>query len=151
MAAIHFFQEDISFPLKNKIKLKNWIKSTINSEGKKVGELNFIFCSDNYLLEINQQYLKHDTFTDIITFDNSEKQNIISGDIFISYERVEENAGKFSTSITDELHRIIIHGTLHLIGFKDKSKADKELMTMKEDEHLTKRENSLVMIPQKAY
>lgn len=140
MAAINFFQEDISFSLKNKIKLKNWIKDTITIEGKKLGELNFIFCSDNYLLEINQQYLKHDTFTDIITFDSSEMEGIIAGDIFISYERVCENADKFTTSVNDELHRIIIHGTLHLLGYKDKTKASKALMTQKENEHLQKRE-----------
>jgi len=140
MAAINFFQEDISFSLKNKIKLKNWVKNTINFEGKKLGELNFIFCSDSYLLDINQQYLNHDTFTDIITFDNSDTEDVITGDIFISYERVSENAEKFSSSLPDELHRIIIHGTLHLLGYKDKTKADKTLMTRKEDEYLQKRE-----------
>jgi probable rRNA maturation factor len=143
MAAINFFLEDISFSLKNKIKLRNWIKNTIESEGKKLGELNFIFCSDTYLLEINQQYLKHDTFTDIITFDSSEVEGIINGDIFISYERVQENAAKFSTSIPNELHRIIIHGTLHLLGYKDKTKPAKALMTQKEDEYLQKRETGL--------
>ena len=143
MATINFFLEDISFSLKNKIKLRNWIKNTIVSEGKKLGELNFIFCSDTYLLEINQQYLKHDTFTDIITFDSSEVEGIINGDIFISYERVQENAAKFSTSIPNELHRIIIHGTLHLLGYKDKTKPAKALMTQKEDEYLQKRETGL--------
>lgn len=139
MSAINFFQEDITFSLKNKIKLRNWIKQTIASEGKKLEELNFIFCSDAYLLDINQQYLNHDTFTDIITFDNSDQSGVLVGDIFISYERVCENAGKFSVSIADELHRIIIHGTLHLLGYKDKTKADKAIMTQKEDEYLQKR------------
>jgi len=139
MSAINFFQEDITFSLKNKIKLRNWIKQTIASEGKKLEELNFIFCSDSYLLEINQQYLNHNTFTDIITFDNSDDPELIVGDIFISYERICENAHKFSVSISDELHRIIIHGTLHLLGYKDKTKADKAIMTQKEDEYLQKR------------
>lgn len=136
MATINFFQEDVVFPLKDKTKLKDWIKKTILAEGKKLKELNFIFCSDAYLLDMNKQYLKHDTYTDIITFDNSDIYGTINGDIFISYERVCENAEKYSASIKDELHRIIIHGTLHLLGYKDKSKAEKTLMTKKEDEYL---------------
>ncbi|WP_207421715.1 rRNA maturation RNase YbeY [Desertivirga brevis] len=140
MASINFFQEDLTFKLKNKIKLREWIRRTIFSEGKKLDELNFIFCSDSYLLEINRQYLNHDTYTDIITFDNSDEEGIITGDIFISYERVCDNAKKFSATIDDELHRIIAHGTLHLLGYKDKSKADKALMTQKEDEYLRLRE-----------
>ena len=136
---VNFFNEDVTFTLKNKIKIRNWLKKTAESEGKKLYELNLIFCSDSYLLNINQQYLNHDTFTDIITFDNSEDQGTITGDIFISYERVIDNAKKFKVSTDDELHRIIIHGTLHLLGFKDKSKKDKALMTAKEDEYLQKR------------
>lgn len=133
---INFFNEDIDFTLKNKIKLKRWIKTTIVSENHKLGELNFIFCSDEYLLEVNKQYLNHDTYTDIITFDNSDINLLIIGDIFISYDRIRENAVKFGVSEIDELHRIIIHGTLHLLGYKDKSKADKALMTTKEDIYL---------------
>ena len=137
---IHFFSEDISFTLKEKNKLRNSIKNTIRSEGKKLRELNFIFCSDAYLLEINKQYLNHDTFTDIVTFDNSESPDLIIGDVFISIERIRENASKYKVAEKDELHRVIIHGTLHLIGYKDKTKSDKSLMTEKEDHHLAMRD-----------
>lgn len=136
---IHFFSEDISFILKEKNKVRNWIRNTIRSEGKKLRELNLIFCSDTYLLEINKQYLDHDTFTDIVTFDNSESPELIIGDIFISIDRIRENAAKYKVAEKDELHRVIIHGTLHLIGYKDKTKSDKSLMTEKEDQHLALR------------
>jgi rRNA maturation RNase YbeY len=136
MPSVNFFEEDIRFDLKNKNKVKSWIKSTIAAEGYKLQELNYIFCSDAYLLQINQQYLDHDSYTDIITFDNSEKEKLIEGDIFISIDRIRENAAKFGTSETNELHRVIIHGALHLIGYKDKKPADKTLMTAKEDQYL---------------
>lgn len=139
MPAINFFQEDISYTLKQKNKLKQWIKATIAAEGFKLSELNYIFCSDAYLLTINQQYLDHDTYTDIITFDNSEDEGIITGDIFISAERISENASKFNVDAATEMHRVMIHGALHLLGYKDKSPADKKLMTEKEDFYLTKR------------
>lgn len=137
---ISFFSEDIDFILKDKSKTRAWIGETVKAEGfKRVAELNFIFCSDAYLLNINQQYLNHDTYTDIVTFDNSEEENVIAGDIFISVERVRENAEKFGVTERDELHRVIIHGVLHLCGYLDKKKEDKELMTSKEDEYLGKR------------
>ncbi len=136
MPAIQFFEEDISFKLKNKIQVKQWIKSTIVAEGYKLDELNYIFCSDAYLLTINQQYLDHDTYTDIVTFDNSETEGRITGDIFISIDRIRENAAKFSVPEADELHRVIIHGALHLLGYKDKKPADKKNMTLKEDFYL---------------
>lgn len=139
MPAINFFEEDISFKLKNKTQLKRWITDTILAEGYRLKELNYIFCSDKYLLQINQQYLNHDTLTDIVTFDNSEKPGFITGDIFISIERIQENAMKFKVSATDELHRVIIHGALHLLGYKDKTKTAKAEMTQKEDFYLTKR------------
>ncbi|WP_207429551.1 rRNA maturation RNase YbeY [Pedobacter sp. SYSU D00535] len=140
MGKINFFTEDLTLRIKDKIKLKSWIRDTINREGKSLGELNFIFCSDEYLLRINQEYLNHDTLTDIITFDNSDAVNLIVGDVFISYERVHENADRFEVNIVDELHRVIIHGTLHLLGYKDKSKDQKALMTQKEDQYLALRE-----------
>ncbi|WP_437921135.1 rRNA maturation RNase YbeY [Sphingobacterium sp. LRF_L2] len=137
---ILFFSEDVEFIVKEKQKLREWIAGTIKLEGfKRIGELNFIFCSDAYLLEINKQYLNHDTYTDIVTFDSSEEEDVIAGDIFISVERTAENASKFSVSTRDELHRVIIHGVLHLCGYHDKKKEDKELMTQKENEHLQKR------------
>ena len=139
MPVIHFFEEDITYKLKRKTLVRQWIAQTILAEGYKLKELNYIFCSDDYLLQINQQYLNHDTFTDIVTFDNSESEKVIIGDIFISIERIRENAKKFSTSETDELHRVIIHGALHLLGYKDKTPVTKQKMTQKEDFYLNKR------------
>ncbi|WPU94311.1 rRNA maturation RNase YbeY [Mucilaginibacter sabulilitoris] len=139
MPAIQFFEEDISYKLKNKTLVRQWIKNTITAEGFKLKELTYVFCSDEYLLPINQQYLDHDTYTDIITFDNSEVEGEIVGDIFISIERVRENAAKFKIAETEELHRVIIHGALHLLGYTDKSVVTKQKMTQKEDEYLAKR------------
>ena len=139
MPAIGFFEEDISFRLKDKAKVRQWVTDTIIAEGFKLKELNYIFCSDAYLLEINKQYLDHDTYTDIVTFDNSEEEGKIISDIFISIERIRENAVKFNVTETTELHRVIIHGALHLLGYKDKSLADKQKMTQKEDFYLNKR------------
>jgi probable rRNA maturation factor len=138
-AAIQFFTEDIEFKLKTPRKVSSWIKATIESEGKELGGINFIFCSDEYLVQINIEYLDHNTYTDIITFDNSEEEGTIEGDIFISIDRIRENASSFNKTQTDELHRVIIHGVLHLIGYLDKKPADKKLMTAKEDEYLAKR------------
>ncbi|HET6556357.1 MAG TPA: rRNA maturation RNase YbeY [Prolixibacteraceae bacterium] len=130
--SVQYFSEDIPSPKIRKRIITHWIKNTITAENKIPGDLSFIFCSDAYLLEVNKQYLNHDYFTDIITFDYVEDQ-VISGDIFISCDRVKENAAQFNTGFENELHRIIIHGVLHLLGYKDKSKKDKLLMTNKED------------------
>ncbi|MEO3402404.1 rRNA maturation RNase YbeY [Mucilaginibacter sp. CAU 1740] len=139
MPAINFFEEDTTFKPKQKAQLRQWIKDTVVAEGYKLKELNYIFCSDAYLLQINQQYLDHDTFTDIVTFDNSEVEGDIVGDIFISIERIRENGDKFKSGETNELHRVIIHGALHLLGYTDKSVVTKQKMTQKEDEYLAKR------------
>lgn len=138
---IYFHQEDVVFQLKNKTRLKQWIIQTIENKKQEPGDINFIFCSDTYLLSINQHYLKHNTFTDIITFDYSKGQkNVpISGDIFISIVRIKENAAKFSKTFEDELHRVMIHGILHLLGYRDKTKTDKLEMTRQEDRYLKKR------------
>jgi rRNA maturation RNase YbeY len=132
---IAFLTEDITFELKEKLKHKAWLKEAAKAEGFRIGELNYIFCSDVYLLDINQKYLGHDTLTDIVTFDNSEDPKMIEGDIFISIERVQENALKFDTA-ESELKRVMVHGLLHLAGYKDKDKTQKELMRNKENEHL---------------
>ena len=139
MPAITFHEEGISYKLKHKTAVRKWITDTIIAEGYKLNDLTYIFCTDEYLLQINRQYLDHDTYTDIITFDNSEEEKVIFGDIFISIERIRENAGKFNVSETQELHRVLIHGALHLLGYKDKSAADKKKMTSKEDFYLEKR------------
>ena len=129
---IQFCSEDITFSLKEKLKHKAWLNEVAKQEGKKILELTYVFCSDEYLLQINQEYLNHDTLTDIVTFDNSEDPKKIEGDIFISIERVMENGDKLGTSET-ELERVMVHGLLHLLGYKDKKKEDKTLMTEKED------------------
>jgi rRNA maturation RNase YbeY len=139
MPAINFFEEDTNFKPKQKAQLRQWIKDTVVAEGYKLKELNYIFCSDAYLLQINQKYLDHDTFTDIVTFDNSEVEGDIVGDIFISIDRIRENGDKFKSGETNELHRVIIHGALHLLGYTDKSVVTKQKMTQKEDEYLAKR------------
>jgi len=137
---ISFFTEDTDYKIKDKQKIRQWVGATVTAEGfDRIGDLNLIFCSDTYLLAINKQYLRHDTYTDIVTFDSSEEDHVIAGDIFISVERTAENALKFGVSERDELHRVIIHGILHLCGYLDKKKEDKELMTARENEYLSKR------------
>lgn len=115
--------------------LKNWISSAVSNEGYRCGDLNIIFCSDTYLLKINQQYLEHDYYTDVITFDYSE-EGIISGDIFISVDRVRENSYIYKVSFNEELNRVIIHGVLHLLGYGDKDAHLKKIMTEKENFYL---------------
>lgn len=133
--SITFNTEDVKFTLKNKTLLKQWITTSVEKKKRKAGDIAFVFCSDAYLLNINNEYLNHDTFTDIITFDYSKENHLlpISGDIFISVDRVKENAQKFSKSFEDELHRVIIHGVLHLLGYTDKTKKAKTEMTEQED------------------
>lgn len=138
MPKINFFTEDISYTLKQKTKIKSWITATITEEGYVLDELNFILCSDAYLLRINQDYLQHDDYTDVITFDNAEALKTIVGDIFISVDRIKENASQFQSTTQTELCRVMIHGTLHLLGYKDKTKATKTQMTAKEDYYLAK-------------
>lgn len=136
MSRIDFFYEDIK-PLKIPIKiLKKYVQSLIKTEGNKPGDITVVFCSDDYLLEMNRKYLNHDYFTDIITFDYVEK-DIISGDLFMSIDRINENAGTFETSFLKELFRVVFHGVLHLNGYKDKSEEDEKLMRAKENYYLS--------------
>lgn len=130
---INLFTEEVELSLSHRTEVKNWLKEIAKEEGYSIGELNYIFCTDEYLLKINQDYLEHDTYTDIITFDLSEKAKDISGEIYISLERVEENAKKFKISAENELHRVMVHGLLHLIGYQDKSPEEKAGMREKED------------------
>jgi probable rRNA maturation factor len=130
--SIQYFNEDVSFPALKKRITTNWIKRIIDAEGKKSGDISFIFCSDEYLFEINKKYLNHDYYTDIITFDYSEG-SVINGDIFISTERIRENSKTYNTTFGNELARIVTHGILHLLGYLDKNIKDKEMMTFKED------------------
>ena len=115
-STIHFFYEDVDFHFTTIRKTKSWLKDVIRTENKKLGELNYIFCSDGFLANVNLQYLNHNTLTDIITFDTSEDVRLIEGEIYISIERVKENALKFKVSFEQELHRVMVHGVLHLIG-----------------------------------
>jgi len=136
---IRFFCEDVDFKLKNTKKTIQWLKSSIDSEGRAPGEINYIFCSDAHLLQMNIDYLQHNTYTDIITFDTGEVENLICGDIFISIDRVKDNAIKFKKEFDEELHRVIIHGVLHLIGYSDKTPNKKNIMRRKEDAYLSLR------------
>lgn len=126
------FYSETTFDLSQKRIYKKWIKELVLGEKQKLGDINYIFCDDAYLLELNQKYLQHDTLTDIITFDYSE-QGIISGDIYISIERVRENANIFQVSFDEELLRVLSHGVMHLCGYKDKTDADATLMRQKEN------------------
>jgi rRNA maturation RNase YbeY len=136
MGVIRFFSEDINFSLPQKLQTKSWINLIINSEGALLNDLNIIFCSDDYLHKLNLQYLQHDDYTDILTFDKIEEKGKVSGDIFISIERVKENADNLNHEFILELKRVIIHGIFHLLGYEDKHKNQKKIMTQKENEAL---------------
>ncbi|WP_177730958.1 rRNA maturation RNase YbeY [Flavobacterium inviolabile] len=127
------FNYETDFELENESQYENWISNVIASEGKHEGEINYIFCNDDYLHKINVEYLDHDTLTDIISFDYSVG-NELHGDIFVSIERVKDNALDFNVSFDEEIKRVIIHGILHYCGYKDKSEKDELLMRAKEDE-----------------
>ena len=129
------YNYETDFELSDEAAISEWISKVILSENKSEGEINFIFCDDDYLLEINKQHLNHDTLTDVISFDYS-LGNELSGDIFISIERVADNAKDFKVSFTEELNRVMIHGILHYCGYKDKTEEDEQIMRNKEDEKL---------------
>ena len=129
------FNYEIDYEISEETIYTNWISSVLISENKSEGEINYTFCDDEYLVEINQQYLNHDTLTDIISFDYS-LGNEIHGDIYISIERVRENADEFKVSFEEELKRVMIHGILHYCGYKDKAESDELLMRSKEDEKI---------------
>ncbi|WP_299533665.1 rRNA maturation RNase YbeY [Ulvibacterium sp.] len=128
-----YFETD--FELEDRDRYARWVDQIANSEDREIGELSFVFCNDNYLLEINQKFLHHDTFTDVITFDYSDGVSV-SGDIFISIERLKENSYKFKVSLEEELQRVMAHGVLHLLGYDDKTDEDFKRMQGKEDEKI---------------
>ena len=132
------FNYETEFELEDELKVSQWISETITTENCKEGEINFIFCSDDYLHKLNVSFLNHDTLTDIISFDYSVGKEL-HGDIYISIDRVKDNANKFSVSFNDEITRVMVHGILHYCGFKDKSDKDKLVMRSKEDYYLTTR------------
>lgn len=138
MSNVSFHSEQTNFSLSNESEIADWLTNVCQKEGKTLTEVSVIFCSDNYLLDVNQKHLNHDYYTDVITFDYSEG-NDVSGDIFISIDRVVDNAKSFGVQMLDEAHRIIVHGTLHLIGYTDKEVSAKEQMTAKENFYLSLR------------
>lgn len=136
---VSYFNEQIEFAFKEKVKTRAWLKIVAESEIRRIGDINIIFCSDNYILDINQKYLGHDYFTDIITFDYCEGDRL-SGDLFISIDSVRENALEYGTEFKDELNRVIVHGVLHLIGYDDHTEEDIAQMRAKENYYLSFRE-----------
>ena len=131
-SGIYFFKSKVHFRFSKKTAITQWIRSNIRKVHKKPGSINFVFCSDDFLLEMNKKYLKHNYYTDIITFDYSEK-NIVNGEVYISIDRVKENAGLMEVSFQNELCRVVIHGVLHLLGFSDKTSSQKKQIRRKED------------------
>jgi rRNA maturation RNase YbeY len=132
MGAIRYFYEQTRFRMAQPIKVRQWLKRVARQEGWDIANLNYIFCSDAYLLSLNQSHLRHNTLTDVITFQYHQSGQPIEGDVFISIPRVRENAKKFGSPFTDELHRVMVHGLLHLMGYADKRPADKKRMQKKE-------------------
>jgi len=132
---IKYYREDVTYRLRNIRNIRTWMETCIGEQKKQTGEVSIIFCSDDYLYNMNVEYLNHDTLTDVITFDYSEGDTI-SGDVFISIERVRENAVLYGKTFNEELNRVMIHGILHLCGYKDKTRKDAALMRRKEEECL---------------
>ncbi len=136
---IQFFKEGTHFRLNHQKLLVTWLKRVARNEGFRIGVINYIFCNDDFLLELNKKFLEHNYFTDIITFDYGEKKGEISGDIFISVDTVAKNASLYSSKFSEELHRVMVHGLLHLCGYKDKSIRDKSIMRKMEEKYLSVR------------
>jgi len=133
---LFFYEEMEDFSLTNPDNIREWLVKVISDEGYEPSAINYIFCNDNYLHKINIDYLNHDTYTDIITFDNSDEEKMIEGEIYISIDRVKENAALNHTTFDNELHRVMAHGVLHLVGYNDKTEKEKKAIRKKEDECL---------------
>ena len=134
---VRFFNEDVDYKLSQKAAAKKWLTAQAKAEGHDMGDLNYVFCSDEYVLQVNRDHLNHDYYTDIITFDNREfEDDPIEGDIFISVDRVADNAAQLGVSAEQEMRRVLAHGLLHLCGYGDKTEADQAVMRSKEDEWL---------------
>ncbi len=134
---VQFFYEEINYKLQSESKIGQWLKLCASKENKNISLINYIFCTDAYLIEINKQYLKHDYYTDIITFEYSENEASLTGDVFISVDRAKENSIKLNQNFESEIMRLLVHGLLHLMGYKDKEPQDKKMMTSKEDHYLS--------------
>ncbi len=137
---VSYFTEDITFPFKLKRLTSKWLKFVAHSEDRRLGDISIIFCSDQYILDVNRKYLNHDYYTDIITFDYCEG-DLLSGDLFISIDSVRENAAFYGTAFENELNRVIVHGVLHLIGYDDHTEEEIAQMRSKEDFYLLQRDN----------
>lgn len=140
---IHFFQEDTSYRLRNKDKLRQWLDRIITDENESYHDINIILCTDEYLQNLNHTYLSKEDLTDVLAFDFSENEHVVSGDIYVSLPRVKDNAGKYKVTIKDEIHRVIVHGLLHLMGYSDKRARDRKRMTEKENLYLSLRPEGL--------
>lgn len=136
---IRFYTHEVDFKLLDQKKLKLWISTRIADAGYQLEALNYVFCSDEHLLQMNKEHLQHDYYTDIITFDYSERLKVFNGELYISIDRILENASENHVSFADELHRVMIHGVLHLLGFKDKTAAEQTKMREQEENALAKR------------
>lgn len=136
MPSVHFFTADLKAPLQNRARLKRYIKNLFKTEEKCLDSLSYIFCTDEYLLTINKQFLQHDFYTDIITFDLSFNNQATTGEIYISIDRVKDNAHRMGVTVKEELHRVIFHGALHLCGYEDKTVKARKKMTQKEDYYI---------------
>ena len=137
--AIKFFLQDVNYRIKGKTILRIWLEKVITLENKKLTDLNYIICSDSFLLELNNKFLKHNTLTDVISFNLSYTDEKIKGEIYISIERIRENAKRYNVKLLDELHRVMVHGLLHLLGYTDLKEEDKLIMRNKEDYYLSLR------------
>jgi rRNA maturation RNase YbeY len=144
MLPINFFFEDIQYRICKLKLLRYWINKSVELENSTIEEITYIFCSDNYLHKLNIEYLEHDTFTDIITFQYNEENSALHSDIFVSIDRIKENSKLYNQRLLDEFHRIMIHGVLHLLGYKDKTPEEKQEMTDKENYYLSLRPNKLL-------
>ncbi len=138
-ASIRYFTEDTDFTLPHPRKTARWLKEVAGREKTALGEITVIFCSDTYLADMNRRFLRHDYYTDILTFDNRDGKGPLTGDIFISIDRVRDLAAQFGVAFDEELHRVLVHGMLHLIGYSDKTGPKKKLMKKKEDAYLSLR------------
>ncbi|MVM39826.1 rRNA maturation RNase YbeY [Spirosoma sp. HMF3257] len=134
---IRFFNEDVPYKLPKKQATRQWLKQQVEREGYVIGDLSYMFCSDDHVLQVNRDFLQHDYYTDIITFDMSEDEEKIEGDIFISVERVTDNATQLGVSPEQEMRRVLAHGLLHLCGYGDKTDEEATQMRAKEEEWLT--------------
>jgi rRNA maturation RNase YbeY len=143
LKTILFHREDTAFVLRQKNLCRQWLENVVKEEKGRISNLNYIFCSDEYLLEINRQHLEHDYLTDVITFPYSEHPEPIESDIFISIDRCRDNAKEFGAKVNDEIHRVMVHGLLHLLGYDDKTEDEQNEMTLKEDYYLSLRPGKL--------